>query len=89
LELAVFGLLVCAAIGIPAGVLAADKRGSGADHAIGLLTLLGPSVPNFALGPALILVFSVLIGWLPVSGRAGYRISSCRRLRSVPRLLRF
>jgi ABC-type dipeptide/oligopeptide/nickel transport system permease component len=71
LELAIFGLLVCMSIGIPAGVVAAHRRGSGADHAIGFFTLLGLSVPNFALGPVLILVFSVLIGWLPVSGRGG------------------
>ncbi len=34
-------------------------------------TLLGLSVPNFALGPILILIFSIEIGWLPVSGRRG------------------
>ena len=71
LELAFVALLVCAAIGIPAGILAASRRSEPADHAIGMLTLLGLSVPNFALGPVLILFFSVLIGWLPVSGRGG------------------
>jgi ABC-type dipeptide/oligopeptide/nickel transport system permease component len=71
LELAVVALLVCAAIGIPVGMIAAARRGSGVDHAAGVLTLLGLSVPNFALGPVLILVFSVLLGWLPVSGRGG------------------
>ena len=71
LELAVVALLVCALIGIPAGVLAAHKRGERTDHAVGVLTLFGLSVPNFALGPVLILVFSVVLGWLPVSGRGG------------------
>lgn len=71
LELAIVALLVCAAIGIPAGMLAAQRRGRPADHAIGVLTLFGLSVPNFALGPVLILVFSVFLGWLPVSGRGG------------------
>ncbi len=71
LELAMVALLVCAGIGIPAGILAAQRRGRSADHAIGVLTLFGLSVPNFALGPVLILVFSVLLGWLPVSGRGG------------------
>jgi peptide/nickel transport system permease protein len=71
LELAIVALFVCAAIGIPAGMLAAQRRGRPADHAIGVLTLFGLSVPNFALGPVLILVFSVLLGWLPVSGRGG------------------
>jgi ABC-type dipeptide/oligopeptide/nickel transport system permease component len=71
LELAVVALLICALIGIPAGVLAAHKRGERTDHAVGVLTLFGLSVPNFALGPVLILLFSVVFGWLPVSGRGG------------------
>jgi ABC-type dipeptide/oligopeptide/nickel transport system permease component len=71
LELAFFALLVCAAIAIPAGMFAAEYRGTGADHAVGVFTLFGLSVPNFALGPVLILLFSVLLGWLPVSGRGG------------------
>src|SRR5690348_1316086 len=71
LELSFFALLVCAGIAIPAGVFAASKRGTAADHAVGVFTLFGLSVPNFALGPVLILVFSVLIGWFPVSGRGG------------------
>ncbi len=64
-------LLVCIAIAIPAGVFSAWRRGSRADRATSFFTLLGLSVPNFALGPILILVFSVEIGWLPVSGRGG------------------
>jgi ABC-type dipeptide/oligopeptide/nickel transport system permease component len=71
LELAIFALLVCAAIGIPAGMWAAERRGRPADRAIGVFTLFGLSVPNFALGPVLILIFSVILGWLPVSGRGG------------------
>ncbi len=69
LELSLAALLVCVAIAIPAGVFSAWRRGSRADRATSFLTLLGLSVPNFALGPVLILVFSVEIGWLPVSGR--------------------
>jgi ABC-type dipeptide/oligopeptide/nickel transport system permease component len=71
LELAIVALFVCAAIGIPAGMWAAERRGRSADRAIGVFTLFGLSVPNFALGPVLILVFSVILGWLPVSGRGG------------------
>jgi peptide/nickel transport system permease protein len=71
LQLAVVALLVCVAIGIPAGVLAAHRRGHAADRAVGLFTLLGLAVPNFALGPVLILIFSIEFGWLPVSGRDG------------------
>lgn len=71
LELAFFALIVCAAIAIPAGVLAADRRGRAADRFVGIFTLLGLAIPNFALGPLLILVFSIVIGILPVSGRSG------------------
>jgi ABC-type dipeptide/oligopeptide/nickel transport system permease component len=71
LELALTAMIVCAAIAIPAGVAAARNRGRASDHAIGVFTLLGLSVPNFALGPMLILLFSITIGWLPVSGRGG------------------
>jgi ABC-type dipeptide/oligopeptide/nickel transport system permease component len=71
IELALVALVVCALIAIPSGLLAAEGRGTSTDHAVGILTLFGLSVPNFALGPVLILVFSVMFGWLPVSGRGG------------------
>jgi ABC-type dipeptide/oligopeptide/nickel transport system permease component len=71
IELSIAALLVCIVIAIPAGVFSARHRGSGADRATSFFTLLGLSVPNFALGPLLILIFSVEIGWLPVSGRGG------------------
>jgi ABC-type dipeptide/oligopeptide/nickel transport system permease component len=71
LSLAFLALLVCASIGIPAGVLAAHRRGQVPDRAVGVFTLFGLAVPNFALGPVLILFFSIELGLLPVSGRGG------------------
>jgi peptide/nickel transport system permease protein len=71
LELALAALGVCLAIAIPAGMFSASRRGSSSDRAVSVVTLLGLSVPNFALGPILILLFSVELGWLPVSGRGG------------------
>jgi ABC-type dipeptide/oligopeptide/nickel transport system permease component len=71
IELSLAALAVCIAIAIPAGVFSARRRGRRADRATSFFTLLGLSVPNFALGPILILVFSIEIGWLPVSGRGG------------------
>ncbi|MFI5057235.1 MAG: ABC transporter permease [Candidatus Acidiferrales bacterium] len=71
LQLAFLALLVCATIAIPAGVLAAHRRGHATDRAVGIFTLLGLAVPNFALGPVLILLFSIELGLLPVSGRGG------------------
>jgi peptide/nickel transport system permease protein len=71
LQLAFLALLVCAAIAVPAGVLAAHRRGTGADRAVAVFTLFGLAIPNFALGPLLILLFSIELGLLPVSGRGG------------------
>jgi len=71
LSLAFLALLVCAGIAIPAGVIAAYRRGDAADRAVAVFTLVGLAVPNFALGPVLILVFSIELGLLPVSGRGG------------------
>ena len=71
LELAFVALLVCATIAIPAGMLAAHRRGQSVDGAVGVFTLFGLAFPNFALGPVLILLFSIELGLLPVSGRGG------------------
>lgn len=71
LQLAFLALVVCAAIAIPAGVLAAHRRGQAPDRLVGVFTLFGLAIPNFALGPLLILLFSIEIGILPVSGRNG------------------
>jgi peptide/nickel transport system permease protein len=71
-ELAVAALAVAVAVAIPLGILAARWRGGTADGAAMGLALLGLSVPSFWLGPLLILVFSVVLGWTPVSGREGW-----------------
>ncbi|GAC1700677.1 MAG: ABC transporter permease [Candidatus Acidiferrum sp.] len=69
LRLAFCALFICMAIAIPAGVLAAHQRARAADRAVGVFTLLGLAIPNFALGPVLIMLFSIKLGLLPVSGR--------------------
>lgn len=68
IELTISALILGLILAIPAGVTAAVRRGRGADHMLGLISLFGLSVPAFALGPVLILVFSIGLGWLPVSG---------------------
>jgi peptide/nickel transport system permease protein len=67
-ELALLSLLVAVAIAIPAGVVAAVRKGSLADHSATVFALSGLSVPNFWLGIMLILLFSVQLRWLPASG---------------------
>jgi len=71
LQLAVAAIIVSLIFSVPAGVISAVKRGTFIDSAIGVLSLLGVSLPNFALGPLLILLFSIFLGVLPVSGRGG------------------
>jgi ABC-type dipeptide/oligopeptide/nickel transport system permease component len=68
LELTLASLFVAIAVSIPAGVRSAQRRNRWDDRAIGFLSLLGLSFPNFALGPILILFFAIRLGWLPVSG---------------------
>jgi ABC-type dipeptide/oligopeptide/nickel transport system permease component len=71
MQLACLALVVGILIAIPAGVLAATQPGSWLDRTITSVTLLGISLPNFVSGPLAIIVFSILLGWLPVSGRLG------------------
>jgi peptide/nickel transport system permease protein len=69
LELALAGLLVAIVIALPLGSIAALRKDTPWDHGAMGFSLLGVSVPNFAMGPLLILIFAVWLQWLPVSGR--------------------
>jgi ABC-type dipeptide/oligopeptide/nickel transport system permease component len=68
-ELAAAAMFVAILVGIPLGIIAAVRAGTPVDHAATTAALIGISVPNFWLGPILAIVFSVVLGWLPVSGR--------------------
>src|SRR5215510_10419630 len=68
-ELAIFALIFSTLIGLPAGVLAAVKRGSVYDHVVMGTSLTGYSMPIFWWGLLLILFFSVDLGWTPVAKR--------------------
>ncbi|MGQ4807997.1 Dipeptide transport system permease protein DppB [Candidatus Entotheonellaceae bacterium PAL068K] len=67
--LAVASLVVAVGLALPLGVLAALRPRSLFDSLAMLLALVGVSMPNFWLGPLLILIFALHFGWLPVSGR--------------------
>ncbi|MDH4571233.1 MULTISPECIES: ABC transporter permease subunit [Salinicola] len=72
LELSLFALAFAVIIGLPAGVLAAVKRGKTLDHTIMGVSLTGYSMPIFWWGLLLIMLFSSTLGWTPVSGRISY-----------------
>ena len=77
-ELSLCAILFAVIIGIPAGILAAVKRGSALDHTLMGVSLVGYSMPIFWWGLLLIILFSGTLGWTPVSGRIVLLTSSRR-----------
>lgn len=69
LQLAVAAMAVAVLIAFPAGLIAALKKNSAWDYGTMMGALLGVSMPNFWLGPLLVLLFSIQLDWFPVSGR--------------------
>ncbi|MCF7984609.1 MAG: ABC transporter permease [Thiohalocapsa sp.] len=67
-QLAGAALLLALLLALPLGMLAALRRGGPLDSGAMAFSLIGISIPNFWLGPLLILVFSLWLGWTPVSG---------------------
>ena len=70
-ELALAALVFAVLIAFPLGMLAAVRKGGPWDDGAMVFSMLGISIPNFWMGPILILVFSLWLGWFPVSGREG------------------
>ena len=69
LELSVCAMIFAVALGIPAGIIAAVKRGTVVDHTVMGTALIGFSMPIFWWGLLMIVFFSGILGWTPVSGR--------------------
>ena len=72
LELALLSILIATITGIPAGVIAAVRRGKPSDHAVTTIALVGLSVPHFWFGLLAIVWFSVDLHWLPSGGYVGW-----------------
>ena len=73
IELSVCALIFALLAGLPAGVLAAVRRGTVFDHTVMGISLTGYSMPIFWWALLLILWFSVYLGWTPVSGRLSFQ----------------
>ncbi|MDQ4214827.1 ABC transporter permease [Microbacterium capsulatum] len=71
LELAIYALIVAFTVSIPLGLIAAHRRDRWQDASLRIMAILAYATPIFFVGLLLKLVFSVWLGWLPVSGRAG------------------
>jgi peptide/nickel transport system permease protein len=68
IELAIMAMIVALAIGIPAGIISAVKKGTAVDYTANVIALSGLSIPNFWLGIMLIMLISVRWQLLPASG---------------------
>jgi peptide/nickel transport system permease protein len=71
LQLTLAAMFISLLIALPAGIVSGVRQYSFWDHSTMFVALLGVSMPNFWLGPLLIWVFSIQLGWLPVSGKEG------------------
>jgi peptide/nickel transport system permease protein len=69
IELGLCAMLLSVLIGVPLGMYAAVRRGRAVDTAARTFAVLGQSMPAFWLGLMLILLFGVVLGWLPAGGR--------------------
>ena len=71
-ELTMSAMIVAIVIAFPLATFAAIKRDTWIDRVALFFSLLGLSIPNFWLGPLLMILVSIQLGWLPVSGRGGF-----------------
>ena len=69
LELLFAGMFIAIAFGIPLGVISASHQGKGSDIGVRIVSIIGVSVPAFALGLLLQFLFFRSLDWLPLSGR--------------------
>jgi len=69
--LSIVSLIIAIVIALPLGILAAVYKDSIWDRFAMVTAMLGVSIPNFVMGPLLILIFALWLGWFPVSGREG------------------
>lgn len=72
LHLSLVSLVVAIALALPLGILAAVRQHSPLDYGAMGFALFGMSIPNFWMGPLLILVGALWLGWFPVSGQEGW-----------------
>ncbi|MBL1141706.1 MAG: ABC transporter permease [Proteobacteria bacterium] len=70
--LSIASMLIAIIIALPLGIMAAVYKDSIWDRLAMMTAMLGVSIPNFVMGPLLILIFALWLGWFPVSGKEGF-----------------
>ena len=83
LELTLGAMLLSLVIAIPAGVISATRRNTGYDYGARVASLIGLSIPNFFLGILLILLFAVILRWLPAGGYVSADVDLIEHLRRL------
>ncbi len=83
IQLAIMSMIFAMLIGIPAGIIAAVRKGTVTDWLANFVALSGLSIPNFWLGIMLILLVSVNLGWLPASGYESIFVDPVRSLQTM------
>jgi peptide/nickel transport system permease protein len=83
LELTFGGLVISLLIAVPAGVIAASRRGRFPDHLARIGAFVGVAAPSFWLGLILVIVFSVKLGWFPSSGYVSFADDPWQNLRCL------
>ncbi|RPH48383.1 MAG: ABC transporter permease [Planctomycetota bacterium] len=68
LQLGTIGFMFAMLLGIPIGIVAAARQNRIPDYVSSSVALIGICIPNFLLGPILVMVFSLSLRWLPVAG---------------------
>jgi oligopeptide transport system permease protein len=68
LRLGGLAMALALVVGVSVGALAALRQNSWIDHAVMSISMTGISIPNFVMAPILILVFAIILGWLPAGG---------------------
>jgi peptide/nickel transport system permease protein len=82
-ELALLALTIALSIAIPAGIIAATRRGTFADIGSTVICLLGVSMPNFLLAVFLVYIFSLTLRWLPPIGFVGLGVDVASNLKGM------
>jgi ABC-type dipeptide/oligopeptide/nickel transport system permease component len=67
-QLGLFAMVIALGLGVPLGILAALKQNTFWDYLGMGVAIFGVSVPNIVLGPVLIVIFALALGWFPVAG---------------------